>query len=1165
MFNRKFVLLVIIVAIFSFSSSFCSSVKITKFSDGKDIKKLTYNDGGGKQIVNLSIPKGATIKNFTMSLQGEPIIENSTWDIRTYEEFNASLRYNLSLNDELKLAYKEDWWNLSWKYRTPLTINTTMKNRTNITFEFEINFTSELSSLGMTGKAFDENSIRVVEVNNTKQEIVKSKFVKSNGYNNITNATGELYWLLNGSAKPNETIFYYVYFDTADNPKPKSSSLLEFYNDVIIVDFDTRMNIYFGEENFSKRVLIPLGGLYDIDVGDVNRDGYLDLVGSVYRVDTIGYFSRTFLGSADGISTVHNSSFDIRSSMCSGIALDDINKDGYLDAVSATELSIAGFPTATSFLFNGSKNGFSQVSNHNFPTEGADDVAIGDLNKDGYLDIVFANWYNETSYNRKSFIYYGSKNGYNFTPDVSLPTNGTVAVAIGDVNNDSYLDLVFTGAWNGSYLNKSYLYFGSQSGFNSTPDMFLNTDGALDVDIGDVNNDGLNDIVFANYNNNTSYDINSTVFYSPIKQNPDLFFKTNGSAGVFIGDVNNDGLNDIVFGNQFDDHGKTDMGTYVYLADENGLIDNSIDLVLPSIGVAHVAVADVSRYYMNLDLESPNITKNMAEGYYKKSGLLISYPTYDDGIVYVVPYWNVTSPSSAFFVFVSNDNGEKWFAMEKGVRHSFLEEGNSLMYKLEFYSDSTFTPVLKDITFYYQTVSYPSNVMIDAWDDGSFEWLKIGKLNGFVVIDETNSSLRESIDLKLPDFGTKDAIVPLAILSTTAGSLTISNLCVVLNNSKPFIKAHIPPIHFDEDEILENAFNLYTYFSDYESELNFSVYGNKNVFIDIAKNGSVSFSGKADWYGEEKVIIRAYDEEREYVEDWLDIKISPVNDPPIFSKLPDIYLKFGETREDAISLMDYVSDVDSQILYFTIITGLKGVKIDENKNLDIYPEDLWYGCATITIKVSDGFAYATSSFLLTVGAPTYAPQIAMLPTVYTKAGTNISNAFSLLDYVYDNDTSFSNLTFTILSKHPIDARIDEKFNVGIYLVDRKWYGSAEIEIKVSDGLYNTSRKFTLVVLPVTETIKVIKKDEDKTSFWLLGLTSLILGILLFYVCFDFYRKGMKIERVKKEEEVRQAIIPTETKPVLRIKCKCGVLSDVYTSVRPYNFKCKSCGKTGILR
>ena len=79
------------------------------------------------------------------------------------------------------------------------------------------------------------------------------------------------------------------------------------------------------------------------------------------------------------------------------------------------------------------------------PTLNARDVAVSDLNRDGFPELIFAN-YSEGTYGNldvSSYVYWGSVHGYADARRTDLQTFGAAAVAVGDLNGDNRQDLLF--------------------------------------------------------------------------------------------------------------------------------------------------------------------------------------------------------------------------------------------------------------------------------------------------------------------------------------------------------------------------------------------------------------------------------------------------------------------------------------------------------------------------------------------------------------------------------------------------------------------------------------------------------------------------------------------------------------------------------------------------
>ena len=91
------------------------------------------------------------------------------------------------------------------------------------------------------------------------------------------------------------------------------------------------------------------------------------------------------------------------------------------------------------------------------PTLQATGAAVEDLNHDGYPDLVFANSGNvvverkEKGVNiskNKSYLYWGSKDGFSLDRRLTLTTAKATGVTIGDLNQYGFFELVFSNEGN---------------------------------------------------------------------------------------------------------------------------------------------------------------------------------------------------------------------------------------------------------------------------------------------------------------------------------------------------------------------------------------------------------------------------------------------------------------------------------------------------------------------------------------------------------------------------------------------------------------------------------------------------------------------------------------------------------------------------------------------
>ena len=200
-------------------------------------------------------------------------------------------------------------------------------------------------------------------------------------------------------------------------------------------------------------------------------------------------------------------------------------------------------------------------------------ASAGDVNGDGYPDVIVGGWANDANGldAGAAYVFFGGP-AADDVPDLVLRGQGsgdnfgTSVASAGDVNGDGYGDLI-VGAWLSSYVStrtgRAYIYFGGPVP-DALPDLILQGQGFGDhfgvsvASAGDVNGDGFSDVIVgASENDAAGTDAGRAYIYlGGLAPNAvaDLTL-TGGAAGDHFGyavasakDFNGDGHPDVVVG-----------------------------------------------------------------------------------------------------------------------------------------------------------------------------------------------------------------------------------------------------------------------------------------------------------------------------------------------------------------------------------------------------------------------------------------------------------------------------------------------------------------------------------------------------------------------------------------------------------------------------------------
>lgn len=327
-----------------------------------------------------------------------------------------------------------------------------------------------------------------------------------------------------------------------------------------------------GAGNFSVIQVFGSGEESVAALGDMNGDGYLDIITTrtVYLNDLNGHFPSSN-AQPFGDPTLHPQS----------IAVGDVDNDGDVDIVSGNS-NLDGGEQSYVYLNDGTGH---FVAGLVFGTGVEDSIALGDMDGNGYLDIVtpqFIYLLDATLFLRmrsqsiqNSIAAVGSLEHISRSRRIEVRSSitqvapGGLVVVLGDVDSDGDLDIVIGSVEQDIiYLNDGIANFPSSVGFGT------GRDATSDVAIGDVDNDGALDIISSNiYQQDVVY-LNDGVGRYPDRDARPFGVEADTTISTAVGDMDGDGDLDIVAGNSqyFDETCSCITGgqDFVYLNDGKG-------------------------------------------------------------------------------------------------------------------------------------------------------------------------------------------------------------------------------------------------------------------------------------------------------------------------------------------------------------------------------------------------------------------------------------------------------------------------------------------------------------------------------------------------------------------------------------------------------------------
>ncbi|HEY7088119.1 MAG TPA: VCBS repeat-containing protein [Tepidisphaeraceae bacterium] len=309
--------------------------------------------------------------------------------------------------------------------------------------------------------------------------------------------------------------------------------------------------------SFSPAVAYPAAsvdpslGLFVV-TADFNNDGKPDL--ATANGDTIS----VQLGNGDG--SLKAPTLMQNTAPYAGLAVGDFNKDGKTDLVVDVNDPEWDYGVVAVMLGNG-QGGFSTTGSAPLVNDRLGELAVGDFNGDGKLDVVSASDGLSITGQSRITLLRGNGDGTFASSASSVSVFGVpLSLATGDFNADGKLDLVvgadqgLSDEGNPNWDTVIVLPGNGQGSFTTPSYRYLLSTLIADVAVADLNADGKPDVVTANTDTDTASVLlgngDGTLRYSNSASD---FAAGDWPSSVALGDFNHDGAPDIVTANSAGD------------------------------------------------------------------------------------------------------------------------------------------------------------------------------------------------------------------------------------------------------------------------------------------------------------------------------------------------------------------------------------------------------------------------------------------------------------------------------------------------------------------------------------------------------------------------------------------------------------------------------------
>ena len=283
----------------------------------------------------------------------------------------------------------------------------------------------------------------------------------------------------------------------------------------------------------------------------------------------------------------------------------------------------------------------------------------------------------------------------------------------------------------------------------------------------------------------------------------------------------------------------------------------------------------------------------------------------------------------------------------------------------------------------------------------------------------------------------------------------------VTKDYTPRLKKELPDVWLEEGETKHDVFDIDEYFEDPDEDSLFYSFGETYVTVIIHDNHSVDIASTSGWNGVDTITFRARDPIGAIAEDTILVTVTPINDPPIFSGVPKVFI-VHYNEDYSFDLTPYITDEDNALSELSLILSDEHIRTDPLNPLNIimkYPESMVGQDVAVELVVTDGIESASEDVIVKV-TENWPPIIVKeMSDITFDEDEVVINALNLNEYFSDKDSKTLYYTY---GQNNVNITINSDGSVD-FSAKNNWHGREIVTFRATDS----TEAFVECVISVT--------------------------------------------------------------------------------------------------